>query len=267
MPEIISAKCFACGHVVKVPVALAGKKARCPKCTNTITIPSRPDGMEDVVGDEMLPEVARDGDPIEEDDEEADAEPASPPAERIRPQTGVRRTSSTSNPRMSSTANPRMGGRAAQGRRGGASPAPKKQNNAMVIGIVVGVVVLVALIAMAASNSSKQKTKSSSTATKPAVQPDVDSEDSGLEQQCRAYIGAVNAGVDRNIMKYYSYDADGERAVRRAVSGLIENSTRYDGVTFKSVSAATGMVTFSFTGGERTVAWKKVDGTWLILER
>ena len=29
MSDIISAKCFGCGHIVKVPSALGGKKARC----------------------------------------------------------------------------------------------------------------------------------------------------------------------------------------------------------------------------------------------
>src|SRR6185295_2125086 len=112
MPDIISAKCFSCGHVVKVPAALGGKKARCPKCTNTITIPSQPDGTEDVIGDEMLPEVARDEEVLQADYEPDGEVPASPPAERIRPQTSTRG-------RTSSTSNPRMGGRGTQNRRGG----------------------------------------------------------------------------------------------------------------------------------------------------
>src|SRR5262245_50933295 len=86
MPEIISAKCFGCGHVVKVPSALGGKKARCPKCTNTITIPSPADSSGDFVSDEMLPEVARDEDVIEgeiiEEDDGAPADPAAEPARR-----------------------------------------------------------------------------------------------------------------------------------------------------------------------------------------
>jgi hypothetical protein len=210
----------------------------------------------------MLPEVARDEEILQGEYGEAEDEPASPPAERIRPQSGMRRVSSTSNPRVS--------GRGTQGRRGGPAPAAKKSNakksnNALVIGIVVGIVVLLAVLA--AAGGSKPKAKPPSSSTKPTTQPEAESEDTSLEQQCRAYIGAVNAGVDRNIMRYYSYDSEGERAVRRAVSGLIETSTRYDGVTFKSVSAATGMVTFAYTGGERTLAWKKVDGVWLIVEK
>ena len=84
MPDIISAKCFGCGHVVKVPAALGGKKARCPKCTNTITIPAQSEGGEEVVGDEMLPEVARDGEVLEEEESVDPSEPAgSPPVERM----------------------------------------------------------------------------------------------------------------------------------------------------------------------------------------
>src|SRR5262249_46964836 len=65
MPDIISARCFACGNIIKVPAGLGGKKARCPQCTNTISIPMPNDTqMEDIVSDADLPEVARDGEPV-----------------------------------------------------------------------------------------------------------------------------------------------------------------------------------------------------------
>jgi hypothetical protein len=63
MPEIISAKCLGCGNVIKVPAALGGKKARCPQCTNTIVIPTAASDTQftDIISDEQLPEVAREG--------------------------------------------------------------------------------------------------------------------------------------------------------------------------------------------------------------
>ena len=263
MPEIISAKCFGCGHIVKVPAALGGKKARCPRCTNTISIPAQAEGGEEVVGDEMLPEVARDGEILEEEESVSASEPEeSPPAERMRPPTGVRRGSSTSNPRAGGRA--AQGGRGQQGRRG---PAPAKSNTPLIVGVVVGVVVLI-IAAVAMSKSGPAPVKPKSGASKQAEKEPANPEDGELERQCRGYIAAVNGGVDRTIMKYYSYDSDGERAVRRAVSALIEEGTKYENVEFKSSSAATGTVTFAYSGGkERTITWKKVDGTWLITEK
>ena len=55
MSDIISAKCFGCGHIVKVPSALGGKKARCPKCTNTIVIPALSETSDEIVTDDQLP--------------------------------------------------------------------------------------------------------------------------------------------------------------------------------------------------------------------
>ena len=62
MSDIISARCFGCGNIIKVPAGLGGKKARCPQCTNTISIPMPNDTqLEDIISDAELPEVARDG--------------------------------------------------------------------------------------------------------------------------------------------------------------------------------------------------------------
>src|SRR5436189_5112719 len=84
MPDIISAKCMGCGNIIKVPAGLGGKKARCPQCTNTITIPMPSDSQHDeIVPDTELPEVARTGEivrpeegdaPIPGQEEEASAE-------------------------------------------------------------------------------------------------------------------------------------------------------------------------------------------------
>jgi len=265
MPDIVSAKCFGCGHVVKVPAALGGKKVRCPQCTNTIVVPAQPVGGDEVVGDEMLPEVAREGEELEEEGDGEGAGPASPPAERIRPHTAVRRgsSSSTSNPRMA--ARGQQAGRGTQPRRGA---APAKSNTPVIIGVVVGLLVLI-VVGFAMSKSGDSRTKPKSSAVKQADKaPGANPEDQELEQQCRGYIQAVNGGDDRRIMKYYTYDSEGERAVRRAVSQLVESQTKYESVEFKSSSAAQGTTTFAYSGGkERTISWKKVDGVWLILEK
>ncbi|MFN3485684.1 MAG: hypothetical protein ACK44W_09400, partial [Planctomycetota bacterium] len=78
MSEIISAKCFGCGHVIRVPAALAGKKARCPRCTNTIAIPepTKRSTSGEFVTDDQLPEVARDEDLLEEETAPPEEEPA-----------------------------------------------------------------------------------------------------------------------------------------------------------------------------------------------
>src|SRR5262247_1791450 len=72
MSDIISARCFGCGNIIKVPAGLGGKKARCPQCTNTISIPMPNDTqLEDIVSDAELPEVAREGEVVQA--EEGDA--------------------------------------------------------------------------------------------------------------------------------------------------------------------------------------------------
>src|SRR5687767_15195291 len=96
MSDIISAKCFGCGHIVKVPSALGGKKARCPKCTNTIVIPALAETSDEIVTDDQLPEVARDGEILDRDGEVlegelVDPEPEPPPSTDRRVSSGAYR--------------------------------------------------------------------------------------------------------------------------------------------------------------------------------
>jgi len=262
MPDIISAKCFGCGHVVKVPAALGGKKARCPKCTNTIAIPAPSDTSEDIVGDEHLPEVARDGEVVEgewiEEDEGGASEEQEEEDRRGVP---VRRGSSANNPRV------RGGGREA-GPRG---PVARKNSSAgLVVGIIIGVVVLGVVIGLAVGGKGggggkkgPEVTKKGGT-QKPAVNP----EDQELESRCMDYVLAVNGGDDKKILKFYSYAEDEERAMGRSIRQLIEQGIKYDNPAIKSASAATGTATFTYAGGkEKTLSWKKSDGIWLITEK
>src|SRR2546426_915757 len=212
MPDIISAKCFGCGNVVKVPAALGGKKARCPKCTNTITIPSLSDTSEDLVGDEMLPEVAREDEELEGKyiDDDGVIQSLAPP--RAAP---ARRPSPSRNARG-------RGGRGT-GTRGPARPA--KSNTALIVGIAAGALLLVVLIAVAAGGNkgdgkakSHAPAKSSQTPTAPES-----SEDADLGTRCMYYARAVNGDKsDVNLlMKYYAYEPDDEKAVKRGIYRLM----------------------------------------------
>src|SRR5687768_8268742 len=151
MPDIISARCFGCGHVIKVPSALGGKKARCPQCTNTIAIPTPADTTEEIVSDADLPEVARDDEimdaeevPAGEEDRGAnvvEGEEVDDPGE-------MRRRSGTGIRRGSSTANQRPAGRPTGSRYAGAGG--KKSSAGLFIGIGVAVLALIVIGVMVA---------------------------------------------------------------------------------------------------------------------
>jgi hypothetical protein len=262
MPDIISAKCFGCGHVVKVPAALGGKKARCPKCTNTIAIPAPSDTTEDIVGDEMLPEVARDGEVVEgewiEEDEGSSQESAEEDRRTPPPRRG---SSSSSNPRV------RGGGRES-GTRG--PVARKKSSTGLIVGIIAGVVVVGLIIGLAVGGKGGGAGGKKGAEVKKggSQKPQANPEDQELESRCMDYVLAVNGGDDKRILKFYSYGEDEERAMGRAIRQFIEQGTKYDSPAIKSASAASGTATFTYAGGkERTISWKKVDGTWLITEK
>ena len=98
--------------------------------------------------------------------------------------------------------------------------------------------------------------------------PAVNAEDQELESRCMDYALAVNSGDDKKILKFYSYAEDEERPMGRAIRQLIEQGIKYDSPSIKSASAASGTATFTYAGGkEKTLTWKKVDGTWLIAEK
>ena len=259
MPDIISAKCFGCGHVVKVPAALGGKKARCPKCTNTIAIPAPSETAEDIVGDEMLPEVARDGEVVEgewidEDDgsaQEAEDAPRRAPSAR-------RGSSGTTNPRV-------RGGREG-GTRG--PVARKKSSSGLIVGVIIGVVVLGIIIGVAAGGKGGGGNKKTDPKKGVHDKPQVDPEDAALGERCMNYVDAVNAQDDKKILRFYAYAEDEERPLGRAIRQMIEQGTKFEGAAIKSASAGSGTATFTYGGGkEKTISWKKVDGTWLIAEK
>jgi hypothetical protein len=274
MSDIISAKCFGCGHIVKVPGALGGKKARCPKCTNTITIPAPMDTAEDVVSDEELPEVAKDdevldGLPVEEEPAAEDAAPS----RETRPRPG----SSSSHRRVA------VGGRAVPGGRGTqpryAAPA-KKSSAGLVIGLILGAVVLIVVVVLAASGSGgrkaappKQDAENPQTAPPPAAREETEA-DRELKERVRRYVGTFNRGNIAEAATYYGPDAGKE--VSQGIGRLVEAGTQYKDWNFKSVNADTGVVvitceyvtkTGSDPNREVTFTWKNVEGAWYLTDK
>src|SRR5688572_30904892 len=275
MSDIISARCFGCGNIIKVPAGLGGKKARCPQCTNTISIPMPNDTqLEDIVSDAELPEVARDGEPVLA--EEGDApipgeaqEPEEPAEIKRKGGTSVRgRTyaSAASNPRVA----PR-GGTQTRPR-----PAPTKSNAGLMIGVGLGVVVLIvlALVVSGGSGHGKQATKGAATkdgkekekdtGTKQTT-PQYSGEDQALVSRLMDYAAAVNRGEPDQILMFYSFEPDEKRRARlRIAQEIVDKKVTYEGVKVTSVGG--GTVLFSHNGGSKSLTWKQVDGVWYLAE-
>ena len=286
MTDIISARCFGCGNVIKVPAALGGKKARCPQCTNTISIPMGANDTQynDIISDADLPEVARDGEvPVAE---EGDApfpgvakEPGQedPPELKRRGGTSVRGRSSASGgslPRVSaSIPSPQRG---TQQRKGGGRPAAPKSNTGMIVGIALGVLALI-ILAVVASNNSSSKEKQGGTKlpmkekerekekekTQTAQQYAPDEQ--ALVNRLMDYTGAVNRGDVVHMMKFFVYDSDEKRKYLIRATEMIEKKVQYDNAKVTAVGG--GSVTFSYgAGSTKTITWKKDGDVWMIAE-
>ncbi len=273
MVEIITAKCSGCGHVVKVPAALGGKRAKCPQCAQVITIPTRPDpGGGEFVSDDMLPEVARDEDVVEglpvEEDEVLEGEPVDETP------SGIRRRSMT--PRRGTQTATRGGvrGRTSGAHqrataRGAASPPAKSSSavpvvvGAVIVAAALGAVLVVALSGRSGGKSPKTEEK---TAQRPEV-PALTEADFALQRRCIEYIQVFNSGNVIETLRFYSYAPADEQKLRRAIGSMMEQVGRYENVAFKSFQAASGVVTFQHAKGERTINWKDVNGTWLIVDQ
>jgi hypothetical protein len=290
MSDIISARCFGCGHTIKVPAGLGGKKARCPQCTNTINIPNPNDTQaEGIVSDADLPEVAVDSKkfvPEEGDAPHPDAvqePPVEDPSEARRRSsgTGVRRAVSAnvatgSHPRVQrSGTQPRYTG---QGGPAGKKAAPPASNQGMIIGIVLGVVALL-IIGFVVVNKGgskpppQQQTKSKEKekekereGTSRAAQ--YSPEDQALVSRTLDYAAAVNRGDATSVFRFYTYDPEEERKVRIRATEIVDQKVMYDNPQVTSVSSANGSVTFSYGGGKtKSLQWKQVDNVWMIAEK
>jgi hypothetical protein len=285
MSDIISARCFGCGHTIKVPAGLGGKKARCPQCTNTINIPNPNDTQhEDILSDADLPEVAVDGQkfvPEEGDADHPDAVASEPPAEdpsearRRNSGTGVRRAVSAS----TSTSHPRIQRSGTQPRYAGPSGPPAKpassSNQGMIIGISLGVAALliIGFVMVNRGSGSKQqphvpkKEKEKERETTPK-QPQYSPDDQALISRTLDYAAAVNRGDAAQVFRFYTYDPEEERKVRIRATELVDQKVMYDNPQVSSVSAASGTITFTHGGGkQKTLQWKQVDNVWMIADK
>jgi hypothetical protein len=284
MSDIISARCFGCGNVIKVPAGLGGKKARCPQCTNTISIPMPNDTVhDDIISDAELPEVAvgntaerEEGDAAIPGQEEEEA-PAEDPSETRRGRGG---TNLRNRGAASAASNPRVQRSGTQQRYAGApAPAPGPatgSSQGMMIGIGLGVVALIILAVVVANNGDSSKHGGRQNATKerekdkpndPKNQPQYGPEDQALVSKLMDYTSAINRANLNEIQRFFTYEPDDERKVRlRIGQDIIDKKIVYEGVKVTSVSAATGQVSFSYNGGTKSLQWKQVDGQWLIAE-
>ncbi len=284
MSDIISARCFGCGHTIKVPAGLGGKKARCPQCTNTITIPNPNDTQtEDIIQDADLPEVAVDGEKFVAEEGDAphpdaipEVQPDESPSEHRRRNsagTGVRRGGSG----QTSTTNPRIQRSGTQPRyspQGGVAPKPAPASNqGMIIGIALGVVAVVVAGKGGGQKQggeqkkSVQKDRERDRETKSPA-PQYSPEDQALVAKALEYAAAVNRGDAAMVMRFYTYDPEDERKVRIKATELVDQKVMYDNPQMVSVSAANGSTTFSYGGGKtKSLQWKQVDNVWLIAEK
>lgn len=279
MSDIISARCFGCGNVIKVPAGLGGKKARCPQCTNTITIPMPNDTqMDEIIPDTDLPEVAREGEPVVP--EEGDAPiPGIETEEAPKDPSEVRRKGGTSvrgRGTAATSSNPRV-------QRSGTQPryspppkaAPKPSNTGMMIGIGLGAVALVILAVVLAGGKSQGKTpvkiptKEKERERESAVrnQPQYSPEEQALVSRAMDYTSAVNRGDVALVMKFCVYEPEEERKFRIRTTEMLDKKPQYDNVKIVSVSTSSGAVTFTYgTGTTKSLQWKQVDGAWMLAE-
>ncbi len=272
MSDIISAKCFGCGHIVKVPSALGGKKARCPKCTNTIVIPALSETSDEIVTDDQLPEVARDdevleGELIEPDEESGNSAPR--PESMRRPPSGSHRRAGPKETTVTRSGSRMQGVRA---------PAPprKSSNTGLIVGVILGLVALVGIVAAVAlkpskSDAPRKRDSKAGDEVRPSPSERTPADDA-LEARCREYIGVFNRRAVADVARFYDKEPGGD--LRRAVGQML--GPEYKAPEFKKSSAAEGVTTFvceyvvegqAPQGREITLRWKQVDGEWLIADR
>ena len=281
MSDIISAKCFACGHIVKVPSALGGKKARCPKCTNTIAIPAMSETQDDIVTDDQLPEVAKEGE-IAEGEEVLEEDPSPPPPPPSRPDS--RRPSSSPSHRRVQAVRDGAGGRSGTRMQPARMPQapPQKSNTAVIVGVIVGVSVLIAVIVAVSMKGgtppprTKAQSGQSSDAPPPPPAPSIgdSAADQALEARCREYIQAWNKA--QIVQAAAFYDPDPAPDIKRKIGQQIEAGVQYQRAQFRVVSAAQQLTTFTCDyqsnaeaaqTREISLKWRQIDGVWYIADR
>jgi DNA-directed RNA polymerase subunit RPC12/RpoP len=249
MPDSISAKCLSCGHGISVPATLGGKPTRCPKCSSTIAIPAPVHPPDNIVPDTEFPEVACEDEILE--------------GKFIDDYGGGKGTGEV---RRRAGMTPRRG--SAKARPDGRNPRPlEKSNTALWVGIGIGVVAIVILgIVLASGNGKGKAPKLPVKEDVPPPKAKISEADSFLAARCLQYVEAVNGGNTEVVIKFYTYD---ERfKTLKAINEMVDAKLTYEGVSVTSVSAATGVTTFTYGGSrEKTLNWKEVDGVWMIADK
>jgi hypothetical protein len=277
MTDIISARCFGCGNVIKVPAALGGKKARCPQCTNTISIPMGANDTQynDIISDAELPEVARDLESSQPEEGDApfpnvEKEPGTEePDLKRRGGTSVRGRAANSGSSLPRVQPPR----GTQPRYPAGKPPGAKSNSGMIVGIILGVLALVILAVVVGGNSKdkgkhqvkeKEREKDKEKDKTPPA-PQYSADDQAIVNRLMDYTSAVSRGDVESALKFFAYDIEEQRKYRLRISEMVEKKTVYENV--KVTSVGNGSVTFSYgAGNSKTIAWKKDGDYWLIAE-
>jgi hypothetical protein len=235
--------------------------------------------LEDIVSDAELPEVAREGEPLqleegdapvtEGDTGEVVQQQEDPSEARRRGGTSVRGRTYATGPQPRTQ---QRGGTQTRPR-----PAETKSNSGMMIGIALGVVALIiAAVALSGGNhgakekqekaesgkSSKGKDKEAAGNNK-TPGPQYSAEDQALISRLMDYAAAVNRAEPDQIIMFYAFDPEERRRARiRIAQEIVDKKVNYEGVKVTSVSG--GTVSFTHNGGQATLTWKQVDGVWKL---
>lgn len=272
MSDIISAKCFGCGHVVKVPSALGGKKARCPQCTNTIVIPTGAESNAELVSDADLPEVARDEDMLKPPDADPILDPVvepEPEPEEGEPSGVHTRTRTRTRARGGRRAG--GGGGGGGGRRGGfTTTRRRKSNTGLVVGIVIAVLAVIGIAVGVSMGGGSGNSGTGRTGQTPEdgggreEAPPPPAQDPELEARALAYAQAVNGADPGRIRDYYRVSDDQQRDLLQAVQRMVGQNVRYENAVVKSADGQTGQVVMEYAGGQVSQTWEKSDGKWYL---
>jgi hypothetical protein len=261
MSDVINAKCFGCGKVIRVPSSYGGRNAKCPQCGHIFTIPTPADSTMELVSDEQLPAVALEEDIVEGVVEEE----LPPPKQEERPSrhddSRIRHAGKRPPPRRQTP--------------GRAPHAPRKSNAPIFIGVGIGAVLLIVLLAVALGGKGKKEdSKKDPNAGKQETPRDPEADK--LWSRCEEYLRAFRAGNHSDIMEFYA--VTDRTALRSAITAMLEADVKYQECQYKSSEVAGGEGTTKFTctyvtskGKEEgklvTFKWKRVEDVWKLADK
>ncbi|GEM_PF-5650450 len=220
MPDVINAKCFGCGKIIRVPAALGGRNAKCPGCGNVFTIPTPADSTMDIVPDSMLPTVGESGAPP----------PKKPATRRI---ATTRDSPSRRIPILT--------------RR---SPVP------FIVAGVAGLAVIVAVLVLAfqGARGGREGAKKD-----PGSHPGgrFDPESEAVQTRTRDYLRAVNSGRHPDITEFF--DVADREALKIAITRFLEPGVGYENIVWRETAVRGNEATIHFTATVIRNVGKEVD--------